>query len=71
MKSCLQSHCNNDIKEHVSNIVTKNVYLLPYVEKALCIKAVELIVAGTKDQLLGSDYQEMSIVLAKQPKGNI
>ena len=71
MKSCLQSHCNNDIKEHISNIVTEIVALLPDEEKALCIKAVELIVAGRKDQLLGSDYREMSIVLAKHLNGNI
>lgn len=56
MKSCLQSHCNNKIKEHISNIVTEIVAFLTDEEKALCIKAVELIVAGRKDPLLGSDY---------------
>ena len=61
----------HDIKEHVYNVVTKIVALLPDEEKALCIKVVELIVAGTKDQLLGSYYQEMSIVLARQLKRNI
>lgn len=71
MKSCLQSHCNNEIKEHISNIVTEIVAFLPDEEKAFCIKAVELIVAGRKDPLLGSDYREMSIVLAKHLKGNI
>ena len=39
-------------------------------EKALCEKAVELV-AGTKDQIRGSDYRQMSIVLAKQLKRNI
>ena len=60
----------HDIKEHISNVVTEIVAHLPDEEKALCVKAVELG-AGTKDQLRGSDYREMSIVLAKQLKGNI
>ena len=60
----------HDIKEHISNVVTEIVAHLPEEEKALCEKAVELV-AGTKDQIRGSDYKQMSIVLAKQLKGNI
>lgn len=52
------------IKEHVSNVATEIVAHLSDEEKALCKKAVELV-AGTWDQLRGSDYREMSIVLAK------
>lgn len=58
------------IKEHISNVVTEIVAHLSDEEKALCEKAVE-VVAWTKDQLRGSDYREMSIMLAKQLKGNI
>lgn len=58
------------IKEHISNVVTEIVAHLSDEEKALCEKEVE-VVAWTKDQLRGSDYREMSIVLAKQLKGNI
>ena len=60
----------HDIKENISNVVTEIVAHLPDEEKALCVKAVELV-TGTKGQLRGSDYREMSIVLAKQLKGNI
>ncbi|XP_068696324.1 uncharacterized protein [Montipora foliosa] len=45
----------HDIKEHISNVVTEIVAHLPDEEKALCVKAVELV-TGTKDQLRGSDY---------------
>lgn len=57
-------------KEHISNVVTEIVAHLSDEEKALREKAIELV-AGTKDQLRGSDYREISIVLAKQLKGNI
>lgn len=59
-----------DIKEHISNVIMEIVAHHPEEENALCVKAVKLV-AGTKDQLRGSDYREMSIVLAKQLKGNI
>ena len=49
----------HDIKEHISNVVTEIVAHLPDEEKALCVKAVELV-AGTKDQLRGSDYRILS-----------
>lgn len=58
----------HDIKEHISNVVTEIVAHLPDDEKILCEKTLELV-AGTKEQLRGSDYREISIVLAKQLRG--
>lgn len=48
----------HDVKEHVSNVVTEIVAYLPDGERTLCEKTVELV-AGTKDQLRGSDYREI------------
>ncbi|KAL9977624.1 hypothetical protein ACROYT_G015050 [Oculina patagonica] len=58
----------HDVKEHISNVVSE---IIPHPndnEKALFEKTLELV-AGTKDQLRASDYQEMAIVLAKQLLG--
>ena len=63
MKSCLQSHCTKSKNTFLMLSLKYIVAHLPDEEKALCVKAVKLV-AGTKDQLRGSDYREMCVVLA-------
>jgi len=58
----------HNIKEHISNVVIETVTHLPDDEKIVCERTLELV-AGTKEQLRGSDYREISIVLAKQLRG--
>ena len=58
----------HDIKEHISNVVTEIVAHIPDDDKILCEKTLELV-AGTNKQLRGSDYREISMVLAKQLRG--
>ena len=58
----------HDMKEHISNVVTEIVGHLTDDEKKICEKTIELV-SGTKEQLRGSDYREMAIVLAKQLRG--
>ena len=58
----------HDIKEHISNVVTKIVAHLTDDEKKIRERTIELV-SGTKEQLRGSDYREMAIVLAKQLRG--
>lgn len=56
------------VKEHISNVVLEIIPHLSANEKPLFEKTLELV-ARTKDQLHGSDYQEMAVVLAKQLRG--
>ena len=58
----------HDMKEHISNVISEIAAHLPENEKKLCEETVALL-AGTKEQLRGSDYREMAIVLAKQLGG--
>lgn len=58
----------HDVKEHISNVVSEITAHLSDAEKCLCEQMLELV-SGTKEQLRGSDYREMAIVLAKQLRG--
>ena len=58
----------HDVKEHISNVVSEITAHLSDAEKYLCEQMLELV-SGTKEQLRGSDYREMAIVLAKQLQG--
>ena len=58
----------HDMKGHISNVVAEIIPHLSAAEKALWEETLELV-AGTKEQLRGSDYREMAIVLAKQLRG--
>ena len=58
----------HDVKEHISNIITEIVAHLTSEEKKLC-QDTQSLVSGTRDQLRGSDYREILIVLAKQLRG--
>lgn len=58
----------HDVKEHISNIITEITAHLTDDEKKLCQDTLSLV-SGTKDQLRGSDYREICIVLAKQLRG--
>ena len=58
----------HDVKEHISNIITEIVAHLTSEEKKLCQHKLSLV-SGTRDQLRGSDYREILIVLAKQLRG--
>ena len=53
----------HDVKEHISNIITEIVAHLTSEEKKLCQDTLSLV-SGTRDQLRGSDYREILIVLA-------
>lgn len=56
----------HDMKEHICNVVSELKHHLSQEEK-LCEKTIELV-AQTKEQLHGSEYREMAIVLSKQPR---
>ena len=58
----------HDMKEHICNVVSELKHHLSQEEKQLCEKTIELV-AQTKEQLRGSDYREMAIVLSKQLRG--
>ena len=58
----------HDVKEHISNIITEIVAHLTDDEKQLCMDTLGLV-SGTRNQLRGSDYREICIVLAKQLRG--
>ena len=58
----------HDVKEHIANVVTEITHHLTDDEKVTFRQTLELV-SGTKDQLRGSDYREMAIVLAKQLRG--
>lgn len=58
----------HDVKEHIANVVSEITHHLTDVEKVAFQQTLELV-SGTKDQLRGSDYREMAIVLAKQLRG--
>lgn len=58
----------HDMKEHICNVVSELKHHLSQEEKQLCEKTIELV-AQTKEQLCGSDYREMAIVLSKQLRG--
>lgn len=58
----------HDVKEHISNIITEIVAHLTSEEKKLCQDTLSLA-SGTRDQLRGSDYREILIVLGKQLRG--
>ena len=58
----------HDMKEHICNVVSELKHHLSQEEKQLCEKTIELV-AETKEQLRGSDYREMAIVLSKQLRG--
>ena len=58
----------HDVKEHIANVVSEITHHLADDEKVAFRQTLE-IVSGTKDQLRGSDYREMAIVLAKQLRG--
>ena len=55
----------HDVKEHISNIIVAH---LTSEEKKLYQDTLSLV-SGTRDQLRGSDYREILIVLAKQLRG--
>lgn len=55
----------HNVKEHIANVVSEITHHLTDVEKVAFQQMLELV-SGTKDQLRGSDYREMAIVLAKQ-----
>jgi len=56
------------VKEHIANVVSEITHQLTDDEKVAFRQTLELV-SGTKDQLHGSDYREMAIVLAKQLRG--
>ena len=58
----------HDVKEHIANVVSEITHQLTDDEKVAFRQTLELV-SGTKDQLRGSDYREMAIVLAKQLRG--
>ena len=58
----------HDVKENISNIITEISAHLSDDVKKLCEETLSLV-SGTKDQLRGSDYREICIVLAKQLRG--
>ena len=60
----------HDVKEHISNIITEIVAHLTSEEKKLCQDTLSLD-SGTRDQLRGSDYREILIVLPKQLRGEL
>lgn len=53
----------HDMKGHISEVVSEIIPHLSGAEKTLWEETLELV-AGTKEQLRGSDYREMAIVLA-------
>lgn len=55
----------HDVKEQISNVVSEITAHLSDAEKCRYEQMVELV-SGTKEQLRGSDYRGMAIVLAKQ-----
>lgn len=58
----------HDVKENISNIIIEISAHLSDDAKKLCEETLSLV-SGTKDQLHGSDYCEICIVLAKQLRG--
>ena len=58
----------HDVKEHISNTISEISAHLSDDAKKLCEETLSLV-SGTKDQLRGSDYREICIVLAKQLRG--
>ena len=52
-----------DAKEHILNIINEIPVHLSNDQKKLCEETVQLVM-GTKEQLRGSDYREICIVLA-------
>ena len=58
----------HDVEEHIASMVSEITHLLTDDEKVAFRHTLELV-SGTKDQLHGSDYREMAIVLAKQLRG--
>lgn len=56
------------MKEHIANVVSEITHHPTNDEKVAFRQTLELV-SGSKDQLPGSDYQEMAIVLAKQLRG--
>ena len=60
----------HDVKEHISNIINEIPAHLSNDHKKLFEETVQLV-TGTKDQLRGSDYREICIVLAKQLRGEL
>ena len=68
MYEVLPTELLHHVKEHISNVVSEITAHLSDAEKCLCEKMLELV-SGTKEQLRGSDYWEMAVVLAKQLRG--
>lgn len=68
MYSVLPTEPPHDVKEHISNIITEIVAHLTDDEKKLREDTLSLV-SGTRDQLRGSDYREICIVLVKQLRG--
>ena len=58
----------HDVKEHISNTISEISAHLSADAKMLCDETLSLV-SGTKDQLRGSDYREICIVLAKRLRG--
>lgn len=58
----------HNVKEYISSVVSEITAHLSDAEKYLCEKMLELV-SGTKEQLPGSDYRDMAIVLAKELRG--
>ena len=58
----------HDVKEHISNTISEISAHLSDDAKKLREETLSLV-SGTKDQLRGSDYREICIVLAKQFRG--
>ena len=71
MYEVLPTETLHDMMEHISNVFTEIVAHLTDDEKkkkTIWQRTIELV-SGTKEQLRGSDYREMAIVLAKQVRG--
>lgn len=69
MYEVLPTEPPHDVKEHISKVVSEITAHLSDAEKCLFEQMLELV-SGTKEQLRGSDYREMAIVLAKQLRGD-
>ena len=68
MYEVLTSEPHHDVKEHISNTISEISAHLSDDAKKVCEGTLSLV-SGTKDQLRGSDYREIYIVLAKQLRG--
>ena len=68
MYEVLPTESLHDMKEHICNVVSEIKDQLSPEEQQVCEKSIEMV-AQTKEQLRGSDYQEMAIVLSKEPRG--